>query len=202
MKKLLITLLVAVAALPAAAQYRWGVVAGADISSYHFKNYLFDTSSSPGFSAGLMGEIMFPGIGFGMDIGLLYNFHGGKLNLGQKEIWASEGYGNQQCWIHSLRIPVNLKFRYSNLNGLERIIAPFAYAGPYFSLTLGHNHVPALKYPGGCFGLQCGLGAEIIERIQVSGGYAWGMSYEIQTEKLSNVSGRSSGWQIKVAYLF
>lgn len=202
MKKFLITLLLAVAALPAAAQYRWGVVAGADISGYHFKNYLFDTSRSPGFSAGVMGEIMFPGIGFGMDIGLLYNFHGGKLNLGQKEVWASEGYGDQQCWIHSMRIPVNLKFRYSNLNGLERIVAPFAYAGPYFSFTLGHNHVPALTYPAGSFGLQCGLGAELFEKIQVSGGYAWGMSYEIQTVKLSNVSGRSSGWQIKVAYLF
>lgn len=202
MKKILITLLLAVAALPAAAQYRWGPVAGAEISGYHFKNHLFDTSNSPGFSLGVMGEIMFPGIGFGMDISLLYNMHGGKLDLGQKEVWASEGYGNQQCWIHALRIPVNLKFRYSNLNGLERIIAPFAYAGPYFSITVGHNKVPALQYPAGCFGLQCGLGAEILEKIQVSGGYAWGMSYELQTVKLSNISGRSSGWQVKVAYLF
>ena len=143
---------------------------------------------------------MFPGIGIGMDIGLQYRMHGSKLNFSEYPVF--EPTGDKTSYLHTLIIPIDIRFKYTRLGGLEDKIAPLVYGGPVFSLTIGHNKVPPLEYPGGCFGLQCGLGAEVYKHWQVSAGYYWGMTYEVRTRKLDNYSARCQGWQVKVAYLF
>jgi hypothetical protein len=201
MKKQIFALVLMLSAvLGASAQFRWGPSVGINVTDYSFKQKLITTNSSVGANAGVMAEMMFPGIGFGLDLGLRYQLHGAKLGLGEKEIWASSGYGNDQCWLHTLQIPVNLKFKYTNLNGIESKIAPFVFGGPVFSITVGHNKLDALEYTAGTVGLQCGLGAEVFERFQISGGYYWGMTYEIRTVKLSNFSARPRGWQVNLTY--
>ena len=202
MKKYLITLLALVAAMTASAQFRWGATVGVNINDFLFRQKLFDDTSKTGVTAGVTGELMFPGPGFGLDIALLYNMHCSKLNLGQQVVWSSEGYGNETLRMHTLQIPVNLKFKYTNLNGIERIIAPLVYAGPIISFTLAHSKLPALEYAAAHLGLQCGIGAEIKEKVQITAGYYWGMTYEVRTVKLSNISGRPKGWSVKATYFF
>ena len=186
----------------ASAQFRWGLRAGTNFTKYQFKQDLIRVDQSAGFNAGVLGELMFPGIGFGIDFGLNYEMHGAKLHLGQRKIWASSGYGNEQCNVHELQIPVNLRFKYTNLNGIEKFVAPFVYGGPVFTLTVGHSNLKAIEFPTGTVMLQCGLGAEIFEHYQISAGYYWGMTYEIRTRKLDNFSARPQGWLIGAAYLF
>ena len=107
MKKFYLTLLLALVCVPAAlAQFRWGVMA----------------------------ELMFPGIGFGMDFGLNYEMHGSRLHLGDQVVWASDGYGTEQSYIHLIQIPINLRFKYTRLNGVEQKIAPFVFGGPVFNI--------------------------------------------------------------------
>lgn len=193
------TMLMAVAA---SAEFRWGPTAGINISTYNFKQDLIEVDQSVGGSVGVMGELMFPGIGFGIDFGLNYNLHGAKLHLGDKYVWSSDGYGTEQSYLHTLEIPINLRFKYTNLNGIERKIAPFVYAGPVFSIIAGHNNLEALDYSGGSVMIQCGLGAEVFEHFQVSAGYCWGMTYETRTVKLENFSSKSQGWRVNFTYLF
>lgn len=184
-------------------QVRWAPVVGMNVSTFTFRQNLLDVHQSVGGSVGLMGELMFPGIGIGMDFGLQYNLHGAKMNFGDFPVWSADGYKSQeQCWLHTIQIPVNIRFKYTRLNGVEDIIAPFVYAGPLFSLTVGHNRLDALEYPGGCINLQCGLGAELWKRWQISAGYYWGVTYEIRTRKLDNYSARPQGWRVQVAYFF
>ncbi|MBP3298512.1 MAG: PorT family protein [Muribaculaceae bacterium] len=202
MKKLFLCLLLACAALTASAQFRWAAVAGFNYEKYHFKQDLIQVDPSPGFSVGIMGELMFPGIGFGMDFGLNYQMHGSRLHLGDRLIWASDGYGTEQSTMHLIQIPVNLRFKYTRLDGIEQKIAPFAFVGPVFNINVGHNDLPALEYSGGSVGLQFGIGAELFRRFQISGGYYWDFTYEARTVKLENFSQRPEGWQVKVAYLF
>ncbi|MCM1153143.1 MAG: PorT family protein [Muribaculum sp.] len=201
-KKTIAILTLAAAALPAAAEFRWGPTVGFDMSSYFWKQKLIDTKCSPGFNAGLMGEIMIPGIGFGIDIGVRYNQHGAKINFGQRPIWAIDGLGNESVRLHTLEIPLDLRFKWTRMDGLENTIAPFAYAGPVFSFTLSENEHKALEYPAGSVGIQVGGGAELFEHWQISAGYIWGISYEIRTIKLDNFSARRQGWNINVTYLF
>jgi hypothetical protein len=201
-KKILVAILMMVCISPAVAQFRWGPTVGVNISEYNFKQSLITVDQSAGCNVGIMTELMFPGIGFGVDFGLMYNLHGAKLHLGEKEVWRADGFGTEQSWIHSLQIPFNLRFKYTRLNGLEDKIAPFVYGGPVFSLTVGHNNLDALEYSGGAFMLQCGIGAEIYRHYQITAGYCWGMTYETRTLKLDNFSARSRGWKVGLNYLF
>ena len=202
MKRFLLSILAAVVCVAASAEFRWGPTAGVNVTSYKYSQDLFAIAPSVGGSAGVMGELMFPGIGFGIDFGLNYNLHGSKLHLGDKNVWASDGYGVEQSWLHTIEVPINLRFKYTNLNGIERKIAPFVYGGPLFSIIAGHSTLDALKYTGGSVMLQCGVGAELFEHLQISAGYYWGMTYETQTIKLEDLTSRSQGWRVNLTYLF
>ena len=202
MKRFLLSILAAVVCVAASAEFRWGPTAGVNVTSYKYSQDLYAIAPSVGGSAGVMGELMFPGIGFGIDFGLNYNLHGSKLHLGDKKVWASAGYGVEQSWLHTIEVPINLRFKYTNLNGIERKIAPFVYGGPLFSIIAGHSTLDALKYTGGSVMLQCGVGAELFEHLQISAGYYWGMTYETQTIKLEDLTSRSQGWRVNLTYLF
>ncbi len=202
MKKIVFTLLLAVVSICASAEFRWGPTAGINISTYNFRQDLITVDQSLGFDVGVLGELMIPGIGFGIDLGMHYSMYGAKLHLGEKEVWSSDGFNTEQSYLHALHIPINLKFKYTRLNGIERYVAPFVYAGPVFSLLVGHNKVEALEYSGGSVMIQCGLGAELFENFQISGGYYWGMTYELRTIKLDNFSAKPEGWTVRLTYLF
>ncbi len=190
----------AASTLTAGAQFRWGATAGVNFEKQRFKQDLIEVNGGVGFSAGIMGELMFPGIGFGVDFGLNYEQHSSKMHFEQREIWASDGFGATTSTIHLLQVPINIRFKYTRLNGIENKIAPFVYGGPVFNIQVGHNSVPPLEYSSGSIGLQCALGAELWQKFQVSGGYYWDMTYETRTRKLENFSSRPHGWTVKVVY--
>ena len=54
-------------AFGASAKFRWGPTVGLTVSDYLWKQKLVETDQLCGFSAGAMGELMIPGIGFGID---------------------------------------------------------------------------------------------------------------------------------------
>ena len=153
-----------------------------------------------GGGVGVMGELMFTSVGIGIDMSLQWNMHGSKLHFDEYPVFAPTK--TTTSYLHTLQLPINIRYKYTRLNGFEEKLAPFVYGGPMFSVTVGHNKVEPLEYPGGCFGLQCGIGAEIYRHWQVSAGYVWGMTYELRTRKLDNYSARCQYWQLKVAYLF
>lgn len=204
MKKLICyIILTAFAAVTASAQFRYAPVAGVNVNSLVFKQDLVNVSQQVGYTAGIQGELMFPGIGFGIDLGLMYNQQGAKVNLGQKEVWSSLGYGDEHIYIHSIMIPVHLRFKYTRLNGLEEKIAPLVFGGPDFNIQVGHGGAHgAMEYSGGDLGLTAGAGAEIFRRWQVTASYTWGMTYALRTRLLDDFSARSRQWMVRVAYFF
>ena len=198
-KLILLTTLIA-SAITASAEFRWGPTAGVNFSTLHWKQNIAKTTGLTGGQAGLAAELMIPGIGFGFDLGLRYNLHGAHVNFGDHKIWAADGIGNQNVWLHTLEIPFNLKFKWTRMNGFEQYLAPFVFGGPVFNFTVGTNKQPALEHPAGYVAMQCGLGAEVCENFQISAGYSWGISYQVRTIKLDNYSARPQGWFINLAY--
>ena len=201
-KRILVIAAIVFASLSAAAEFRWGPQAGYVYSDFYWKQDLVSTKGMSGFQAGLVGEVMIPGIGFGIDFGLLYNMHGGKVNFGERLVWSSNGYGNETICLHQLSVPFHVRFKYTRFGGLERTIAPFVYAGPEFNFTLAHSKHTPLEYPAGSVGVAAGVGAELFQRLQISLSYTWGLTYEIRTIKLDNFSARSSHWGVNVAWFF
>ena len=206
MKRSLTALMIAVVALcavsTARAQMRWGASAGININNMKFKQELFGVSSAVGESAGVRGEMMFPGIGFGMEVGLYYQQQGATLALGDKPIWSTQGYGDERVFLHSLSIPFNLKFKWTRMQGLEDYVAPFVFGGPIFQIQAGHSKCDALKYSGGDVELCAGIGFEVLKRWQIAGSYTWGMTYALKTAQLVDVSARNRTWDVRVTYFF
>ena len=203
----IIALVAAVAAIFAvaphsAAQFRWGASAGMNVNTMKFKQDLFTVESGIGESAGIRGEMMFPGIGFGIDVGLFYEQRGASLNLGEKLVWSSDGYGKERLYIHSIDIPLNLKFKWTRMQGLEDYWAPFVFGGPILSIQAGHSRCDAIKYSGGEVALTAGVGFEIFRNWQIAGSYTWGMTYALKTALLTDVSARNRTWDIRLTYFF
>lgn len=199
----LLAILAFVAAAPgASAQFRYGVTLGADLTTLKFKQDLFSIDKSVAYQAGVQCEMMFPGIGFGLDYGLFYDQRGATLHMGDCEIWSSQGIKNPRVYLHYAAIPVNLRFKWTRMSGLEDFIAPYVFGGPVFSFLVGHSKLDAMKFAGGDLGLQAGLGFEIKKRWQVQGSYLWGMTYAMKTKLLTDFSARNRGWSVRVVRFF
>lgn len=197
----IITVVVATS-VAANAQFRYAAIVGPEFTNLKFKQDLVDVSQTFSYQLGVQTEMMFPGLGFGIDFGLLYNQLGAKVNLGQRKVWASQGYGDERVRLHTLQIPFHLRFKWTRMNGLEDIIAPFVYGGPDFNILVGHGNCDAFKYAGGDLSLSLGGGFELFKNWQVSFHYSWGMTYALKTELLDNFSARSRSYAVRVGYFF
>lgn len=206
MKKIFVTIIASIMTVAGAtnahAEFRWGATAGLNVSSLKFKQKLVPVHNVASYSAGIMGEMIFPGIGIGLNFGLLYNQQGAKVDIGSREVWSSLGFGNEHVMLHNISIPVHLRCKYTRLNGLEDKIAPIIYGGPEFNIQAGHSNAGAFDTSGGDLGLSVGLGAELYKKWQITAGYTWGMTYALKTKLLDNFSAQSRQWNIKVAYYF
>lgn len=205
MKKIICLLFLLVSFISAenlSAQFRYGPTAGVDITTLKFKQDLFEIDQSVGYQGGLQCEVMIPGIGFGIDFGLMYTQRGATLHLGDKTIWASDGYTKPRTYLHYIELPIDLRFKWTRMNGLEDYIAPFVYGGPTFSILAAHNKLDALNYAGGDVGLQVGLGLELYKKLQIQAGYTWGMTYALKTKLLDDLSAQNRTWTVRLTYLF
>lgn len=188
--------------MAASAQFRYGPLLGVARTNMSFKQDLVPVNASVGAQAGLQTEMMFPGIGFGIDFGLIYNMTGCKIDLGERLMWQDMGYGDEHLLLHQLNLPFHLRFKYTNLQGTEDIIAPFVYVGPEFNILVGHSKCDAMKYAGGDLSLGFGGGVELFRHWQVSASYTLGMTYCMKADILKNYSARNRQWTLRVAYLF
>lgn len=193
-RHLVLALLILAAALGAAAQFRYAPMVGITVDDLKFKQDLFPVSSTVGAQAGVQAELMFPGIGFGMDFALFYNMMGAKTDLGSRHLWASEGFSNENLRVHTITIPLHLRFKWTRMNGFEDYLAPFVYGGPDFSIAVGHNKLRGnagsgnpYKFAGADLGLVCGGGVELWKRWQLSVQYTWGMTYMVKTRDRKSV---------------
>lgn len=201
MKKLVLALIASIIGIGANAELRWGPTASLNFNTFHWKEPLLETHLRTSFDVGVMTEIMIPGIGFGVDAGLTYGLRSSRINFGQWEVWNSDGFGNEVVNLHTVNIPLHLRFKYTRLEGVEETIAPLVYAGPVFSFNVAGN-CKALEQPVGTFSLDFGLGFELFQKVQVSVGYLWGLSYATRTIKLENLSARADGFRVNLAYFF
>lgn len=187
-------------AMGASAQLRWGPTAGMTRSSLHFKQDLVTIDPQMGFSAGVQEELMFPGIGMGISFGLNYEMLGAKIALGERKIWAVQGYEDPRSYLHYLTIPFHLRYKCVTLGGFEDKLAPLVYGGPTMEIMLGHSSIKAFDYSGGGVGLTVGGGVEIMKRWQVTASYTWGMTYALKASLLSNYSAKNRYWDIRLTY--
>ena len=183
---------------------RWGVTIGGNYNEIHFKQTdIFESDRKFGGSIGVTGDMMIPGVGFGVDASILYTLRQGRIHLGDRRAWESQGIETQTAQLHYIDVPLNLKFRYSKLGGLESSLMPFIYAGPTFSFLAGHNKMgDALKYTTVNVLLHAGIGVELFNRVQVSGGYSFSVGQNLGTKLLDEHVAKHRTWFVQATYFF
>lgn len=187
---LIVFALMALLAMPAQAQIKFGVKGGANISTVHFSSPMenFNASNLTGFHIGPMVEIMAPLVGLGMDAAVLYSQKGLEM----------EGETMRTDY---LDIPVNLKWKF----GLP-IVKVYLAAGPYVGFRLGGDKVwnvvgDQLETKSFSAGLNFGAGVELIKHLQVGLNYGLGLTENYSAQKL-DLNGKNRGWSISAAILF
>ena len=204
MKKIILfitTLLIASAAASGQTTSRWGITAGATINEVHFKQHdIVPSKRAAGPQLGVTGEMNFSGIGFGVEGSLLYTLKQGKVNYGERTIWESQGLGDEMVSMHYLDVPLHLKFKYNRLGGAESTIMPMVFVGPQFSFLMHGNHGDINKYSPVSVYLDMGLGCELMERVQLRGGYNFSIGQSFHTKILDDNVAKNRTWYINLTW--
>jgi hypothetical protein len=80
---------------------------------------------------------------------------------------------------------------------------PFAYVGPTFSFHVGHNDVKdALRYTAVSVLLHAGIGVELFNKVQISGGYSFSVGQNLGTKILDEHVAKHRTWFVQATYFF
>ncbi len=198
---LIAALVLTTAATMAQTSSRWGITAGANINNVHFKQHdIMPSKTMWGPQLGVTGEMNFSGVGFGVDGSVLYSLKQGKVNYGDRTAWSSLGYGNETVSMHYIDVPLHLKLKWRRLEGLENTIMPMIYVGPQFSFLAYGNHKSLNSYPPVNVYLDMGAGIELMERVQIRGGYNFSIGQSFHTKILDDNVAKNRTWYFSVTW--
>ncbi len=204
MKKIFaVAALMLLIAVPASAQFQYGIKAGLNITKPSLDMDMVKKDNQTGFFVGVMAEFSVPIIGVGVDASLLYNNKGMKLaDATTANAWEVSKH------LQYIDIPINLKYTY----GLGSLAGVFVTTGPQFSFNVGSKSV-SIKSIGDYtlrdseFSWNVGLGAKLLGHLQVAYNYNIGIGktsevtytvgLDVVKKKLKN-----NTHQISLAYMF
>lgn len=182
----------ALAAVPAKSQIKFGIKGGLNVSSVHFNKKVIGKDNVTGFNIGPMMEVVAPIMGVGFDAAILYS---------QKGIGLKSGEDIKNDYID---VPVNLKWKF----GLP-LVKGYLSAGPYVGFRVGGDKfwdIPGsigdqLKAKSFNAGVNLGAGVELIRHLQVGFNYTLGLTEDYVDSQL-DWNGKNRGWSISAAILF
>lgn len=165
MKKLaLILVAVICTAIAAQAQFRYGVRLGGTFPHPTGSEHLKGNS---GFTGGLACEFQLPVLPFAFGASVNYerrneSYHYTMVDTGvDKHSTLGRNY---------ISVPIDIKYKFS-IPIISGLVSPYVLTGPDFAWRLGGGVGPRTH-----IGWNVGAGLDIINFIQVSGGYRFGMT--------------------------
>ena len=186
-------------AVPASAQFSYGLKAGLNVSKASLDWSTVSSDNQTGFFVGPMVEFTVPLVGVGVDASLLYNNKGMKL----KDVTSGNSFSQTLQYID---IPINLKYTY----GLGSIAGVFVTTGPQFSFNISSKKLKIADYTlkSSEFSWNVGLGAKLLRHLQVAYNYniAIGKTseFEYYDTAMNLVKGKlkNNTHQISLVYMF
>ncbi len=201
-------------AVPAQAQFSWGIKGGVNLVSNDLSNLsgivqdkaqIMNKDNYTGFFIGPKAELRVPILGFGIEAAALYS---------QKGMSVGEGETFKQ---NSFQIPLNIKYSF----GLGNVANVFIAAGPEFGFNVGETtkvfnnvqfddvtgvtagDVSAYVLEKSTLSINIGLGATLLNHLQVALNYnmPWGKTGEFQyidASEIENVEDLKNGQNISI----
>ena len=193
-----VVLLSLCSAMPAAAQFRFGIKAGVNVSNLHFDKSTFDSDNRAGFTGGVMAEFTVPLIGVGADLSAMYVRRDAKFMEDNNITKNNRDY---------IEIPLNLKYKLS-LPAISHIIAPFVTTGPSISFLTSRQAVSDVwKNKIASWAWNFGFCVQLVKKLQIAASYGIGldkaMEFTGNSELVnSGIESKNRYWTVTAAYLF
>jgi len=207
MRKLFTLIALAMAALTvqtAAAQVKFGLKGGLNITDMSLNKDVFSTSNRTGFFIGPTVKFSLPIVGLGIDASALYDQREAKVTTNVSGASSAEETIKQKA----INVPVNLRYEI----GLGDLAGFYLAAGPQFGFNVGDksqslgSQVGEWRLRDSNFSVNVGAGLMVLSHLQV------GANYNIVCGKTGSATvgntlskaykGRSNSWQISAAYYF
>ncbi|MDE5839558.1 MAG: PorT family protein [Muribaculaceae bacterium] len=191
---LLILMAVMLTSLSSSAQLRYGFRLGGSIA----RATLGDTpglsvKNGSGFSGGLLLEWQLENCGFAPDIAVLYTRYSSRL--------IDETSGPASIGRNFIEVPVHLKYKFY-LSATNNLVAPMVYTGPSLLFRLGKGNPEQAAGKSVQPGWDLGIGLDIINFIQISAGYRFGLGNALSQSAVPGVCLHSDGWNVSANIIF
>lgn len=192
-KALLVALVAIFSVGYASADFRWGIKAGLNFSNLNLKNVpssIQDPGNRTGWQAGLLAEFTIPIVNIGADASLMYM----RQNVDHNQAYENKDF---------IDLPINLKWKIG-LPIVGKIISPIIYTGPDFLFALNKHVLDDFKSKSCEIGWNLGIGVELLNHLQVTGGYCFGLNSvaKYAGANAQDYKVKKNYWQVSAAYLF
>lgn len=190
----LILLIVLVSSLPASSQLRYGFRLGGDFAKASLSDAPgMSMKNGSGFSGGLLLEYQFENNGFAPDIAVLYTRYSSKL--------MDEVSGPAKIGRDFIEVPLHLKYKFF-LSATNNLVAPMIYTGPSLLFRLGKGNPEQISTRTVQPGWDLGIGFDIINFIQLSAGYRFGLGNAVSESAVPGVCLHTNGWNVSANIIF
>lgn len=193
LKKAILVIVVAMACVvPASAQFRFGLKAGAAVSSLKLNSDILNSDNRAGFTGGVMVEFTVPVLNIGMDASVLYAGRSIEVENALGEVTKDTR--------NYIDIPVNFKWKLG-LPIVGKVISPFLTTGPDFSFLCSSQNFKGAWNRKFDVAWNVGLGLELFRHAQVAASYGFGITNSVSGDD-ALYKGKNRVWTVTLAYLF
>ena len=193
-RTIILSMLVIAMALNMAGQVRLGVRGGVTLNKMHFDRDVINSDNRVGYTAGLVLDLNIPVVGLGVEASAMYTHRDNRLSD-----------GNRLFKRHYIDIPVLARYRLA-LPGVERIVAPYIFTGPCFSVLFDENGGDYYDGNKTYMSWDVGGGVDLMSHIRLSATYGIGMSRAMRVIDReytgNNINGKDKHWTLSVAWMF
>ena len=187
-----------VAAVPAQAQFHFGIKAGLDVDRLSINSKLFDSDNRAGFTGGVMIEFTAPIINLGFDLSAMYVRRNSQFMVANNIVKNDRDY---------FEIPLNLKYKLE-VPAIARVITPFVTTGPSVAFLTSRKHIEkAYKNNEIDVAWNFGFGVDLFRKVQLAASYGLGLTKALENVPGISISGadiegKNRYWTVTAAYLF
>ena len=186
-------------ATTASAQFKFGLVAGMNMSKLSFDNgKYFDSDNRAGWYVGPKVWFNIPIVGLGVNASAQYSQRRMNVKSGDGEDAVSDSKN-----LNTIEIPINVRYTL----GLGSIASVYAETGQQFGFNVGNKTVSEVaKFKSSNVTWNVGIGARVLGHLEAGVGYNIALSKfgELVPDALTGTKNdfKSNTWQVQVAYLF
>lgn len=179
---------------PAGAQLRYGFRFGGSFAKARLSDAPgLSLKNGSGFSGGLMLEWQMEKNGFAPDIAILYTRYNSRV--------APPDASPVSFGRNFIEVPLHLKYKFF-LSKTKNLVAPLVYTGPSLFFRLGHGDSEPIATKTVQPGWDVGLGIDIINFIQITAGYRFGLGNALSHAYIPDASLHTDGWNLSANLIF